>query len=894
MESIAAIGDNLDRSTKELFKQRIRSEKIPDPTELFEDMIKNERDAMLRHPEMLEEAFEGLIKELENFKVTNLEDFRLVDAALESWQKRLSESMHDIMTSSAEVATRVSQELRERGEGEVHEIWVENLNIIGRAIEFAENVARHTSEDVLRKLAKDAGVESGAALDWAIARTKEFDFWTQIWRKDLEIRTALVNRGARPWEIRGARAVHWNEVNSEWARLEGEKLFFKTKAMNPSAAIPFEMMPDVQRLAETEIWKTEWGKRMAQMEEMRQMMNKEMTNPLFTIAHEEEVAEWIRELAKHVGPNPAISKMRMEAGARANKRFKRAFVDFNHDDAIIYALRHIYPFALYETLIWAKMVRLGIQHPALMNIYGPEGAYWTETDTGYINMASMPTQVSPARLFGFNRIRRSFFTPSNIPLSNVGVAGKVEKFMKMGERGGFYPGWTFLLPFEAATGMQDVGKFMPSTMGSLFYGLVGTGLYAGMPGAQKIFEKMPDDFKDYYTNVMLFANGVDLQTATPEQRREAQKQVSQFLFAENFMSMFRLRPNRVTEVREMARVLVAAVGGITIEELRQIEESGRSIYEVVQLGPRQRELLSRSIGQYEDLFLLTLPLRAEDAKDAMIRDLEFWKLIEQARDTKSDTLNMANVGLEGGQMHPDFWKRIRKEAITRFQGVWENMEARTLDPKDRFFGVPLTLEQRERQREKLKQRTLSLSPVDEALYFMFNEVEIESFTHEATGQVDWNGYARAQDVVLNRYPPHIQSEVHSYLRSRKTSTEREFEQGHEEWGYFDTSRAIDWAEKHLGFSREQLERADKSLNDRKLQEYLAIRAGANVDLARLTTSGDPLLRILASATQQYRQSLKLTKEPKLDAWLRKFYPASAGGGLQVTHPVLQSLSETGT
>ncbi|MAH51039.1 hypothetical protein CMI37_34805 [Candidatus Pacearchaeota archaeon] len=590
---------------------------------------------------------------------------------------------------------------------------------------------------------------------------------------------------------------------------------------------------------------------------------------------------------------------------KATDDYNRYFTNYDDTMALDDIMSGLMPFWRYESRAWPSLVRFAAEKPFLGRAFAPEGYYWRSTDEGYVPHDVLGMQISPIRGTLLGRLRRAI--RGDYPPEHTGLLGEVEKWKERIERAGFYAGtwqtWGIETILGAAGGgrqggfLADFGEDLPPALNTLLYGTLGLAVEVDKAIAEEwghewkevqearsgnfvdiALKFFPSRFRDYYENVYLVSKfGVtrDEVEADPDKAwmlTAARENIALRQVVSEQSSLTRFRPESFQKLRDKVDAETSRLTGLSKEELKKLRDDRTPVQDVVQLS-RIDLAKVHALREMELIGSVYAPLSTSEKADLQSKAREYYTLVDSERDLATKDQEEDDVELSNGLITGGQWRE-------RYGNRWSNMHflAERLKDDPRFRSAPLDDEARRAFREKFNIATPLKTDLDMVLdeYYSLQPQE-----DPRTNEVDWNGFFRRREKVLDLLPRDIRQEVDDYLARKNTAVMKEFRDGRKYMApYWDMRTYIPLWYASLGYAERGTSYRQWS-REHEVAQYeadLAITRGIDPIIARRKLAR-PEFKLVRSWEREYREVLRNPDTIHLIPWadrripgfLRKFY-----------------------
>ena len=728
-------------------------------------------------------------------------------------------------------------------------------------------------------------------------RDQWFDTLTETWHRDEAFIANAIAKKASAGEIRvGRRRIWESQSGVRLKQTQANMDSLRKEALGDGDTTTLAMEEKLQKLLVPDGLDNEWANIANQlnhtMNGIKDVLNQkfvpttvtertfnsrvgriqkrvvEAFNPPGATASDEDLLAFIDEVKTAVaadGPD-ALRAIGDEAWEAATVRYKDAFAGIDNGNWLAYYSRALFPFGVYETMVWSKMARLGLQHPAFVNNFMPGGgAYWENTNEGYIPIGRTGVQFKPTRFFGYNRINKAF-QHAEIPSSREGTQKTLENWVNNGERGGYYPGlpWQMLMDLRAGEG--DWTEALPPWIAHSMH----VGVYSKLAVTRdemtaKWYSALPGNYQDYKIRSHVFSSGGDPSNPTEEQMINSARAVAGFQAIESLLSALSFKPQHFEEQRALVQSMDSILSGIPLEQVKEMQKNGVSVWEVVPQSPPVREFIQRNAPNYYLKGRVSVALLGVEEKKKRTQVHDMMDEIDMLRDNRATELAVASQRLHNGEITGDAWRNEREQSYTYFAARLDGIQKQAKEE-----GLPLTRQDRAEARLKQGLRLFAVSEVDEALHATDSlDPRSDMFMNSVTGETNWTSYHKAQEAVMSSFSPEAQSAATWWKYTRKTPEERNFEIGHQKWGYFDVGRALDWAAES-GMDRNELEEMHNRAMAEDTEMDLLIQGGMSLRQSKKYRASSSI-RFIDRIVRGYRQNLRRTGGADFERWLATYY-----------------------
>lgn len=857
--------------TRQLIRSAIRTGNLQRVKNSYGGALKLEYEALTSSKDYIQETIDTIINTLRNNPPKTPQDLgemmmsvlRQVDEGLQVAHSQL-EAAHTIV-------------LNDKLEGAAAAAVFDNAY---KLIEEFSAILDTGTRSILREYeiaASSLGINVKHSRDGLL---KLFSIHDEAWAQDKILRADHFASGGsvREWQV--IRAQHWAPYNQNirQASVEAQLGILADLQSVGGLGLKFDDLLQKYQSAPQAMLTVPpgglsnlWATRKTQLDKLYEELNNTFSKPVANPTVAKAISDWtlpVEQLARNKSLRPQFDKALKET----QDQTKIAFTDYEDQYSLDFVMKHIYPFWNYQSQILPRLAAMGITHPVAWKLMGPEGAYWSNTDNGYLSPTLWGVQIAPYRGLGVGRLRRIF--QKEFPPRQEGVAGEIEKFNDKLERWGFYPGWPWQAGSSALTAAftdqrWEWGADLPPLWETAVHTAITAGTLADLPGVENLPEALQlGRFFDADLRESAFQLGLNPDKMTPEQERDALTYLSRTRAIGGLVNLLRFRPEKVQEYRKAYNEALSLITNTPVEEIERLRDNGISFLEQRPLDPFERQKLRKILGQqfgdiYRDYMSLNEPFLSleEQARRQKIGRLmdkyDNLRVVQGIEQLKDDTRLLNNT--------PGFTARIWRDNISNRGKERANLFRHARE----ILGLS----------EKDVEGNKAISTLDRIIDAYY-AVDAENYRDPLTGILRQDQLEQARMRVLQAIIAELpvnQKELmlqkfREFQYQNMTPLEQKFKKG-SALGYYDwfnTEKAVQWfsgADKNtlkmlqdLNF---QMETGDQVFR-------LSIMQGDPVGLANLKarTPGEQLMK---TVVQSYRMWL-LENRSGLSEWLRTFYP----------------------
>jgi hypothetical protein len=547
---------------------------------------------------------------------------------------------------------------------------------------------------------------------------------------------------------------------------------------------------------------------------------------------------------------------------------KQAFTNYSDQDGLDFAMKHIFPFWTYAKNIWPRIIANGIQHPLASKLMAPEGAFWNNTDGGYIPISIGGVQFAPYRGLGINRIINA--TRGQFPTQQSGLLGGIESELDRVQQWGFYPGFPFQTAMSAVNGVFGDGGWNPGEqLPPLWDFIAQSSLSAGaafdIEGTEKVYNALHlGRFNEAAERRVAFGMKLDPENLTPEDKREVIQRLGAFNTLNNAITMFRFRPEYHQEYKEAFTKALAHVANTTVENLDEFRDNGEDYFDKHPLTPFQRQdlrnIMSDQFGEVQSQYYsVNAPFKTDAERELSVLKRSFFDSYDGLKVSQQVLQVEDDKGLNTGNLPANIWRGNLAER-SHDRGLVRETLMESLELTEEDFTAE------------------NMSDVD-LIIDVYYSVNPEKYEAEFTRFVNWEEVENERNRRLSNYQvlhPDVDvktllAEFLEFQGQNETDTVRKFRMG-AQVGYYDwwdTDKAITWfTSGDLARTRRLMDIKNAS-DATDITQRIAIATGQ--PKALITVLGrTPGEAVIAQIMQTYRRELLKTK-PTIDSWLRTFY-----------------------
>ena len=439
------------------------------------------------------------------------------------------------------------------------------------------------------------------------------------------------------------------------------------------------------------------------------------------------------------------------------------FPVYDQNNAFNAGMRFLFPFWTYEAHRWSYLPRIALRNPGLTHAWG---MYNDNTDRGYIPVPGMSLQANPLRntiMMGglqrwVNRDYPEFYDQYPEFANALDQLGRI----------GFYPN-VYMSAFQAMpvsnkAGVWQIGEVWPAPIGSVLEAIV-----AADPDnvfADALAEIiLPNRFRDYRVAIRMAENLPDGQgqraseilfkrlqgeDLTDEEARiwdAAERRASIDSIMDYQIGLFRLRPEEMTQARELAKQIILRYTPLTSEQYDEMHKMGMPIE---QYFPNPIELNDelRSVEEIARWRGLTTHLRESGVAQMLLKQRDFWQRVEDRRDSireREDVLDQQFRMLGEGHIGQREWRRLKSELSGEMSRFVEDLKA-----SPDFKDVPIEYDDRVAFAREHNTQAPIQHPIEEMVtyYFSRGPEDFRFFDPETGSMVtDWDGFYKWRSTL---------------------------------------------------------------------------------------------------------------------------------------------------
>lgn len=439
------------------------------------------------------------------------------------------------------------------------------------------------------------------------------------------------------------------------------------------------------------------------------------------------------------------------------------FPVYDQNNAFNAGMRFLFPFWTYEAHRWSYLPRIALRNPGLTHAWG---MYNDNTDRGYIPVPGMSLQANPIRntiMMGglqrwVNRDYPEFYDQYPEFANALDQLGRI----------GFYPN-VYMSAFQAMpvsnkAGVWQIGEVWPAPIGSVLEAIV-----AADPDnvfADALAEIiLPNRFRDYRVAIRMAENLPDGQgqraseilfkrlqgeDLTDEEARiwdAAERRASIDSIMDYQIGLFRLRPEEMTQARELAKQIILRYTPLTSEQYDEMHKMGMPIE---QYFPNPIELNDelRSVEEIARWRGLTTHLRESGVAQMLLKQRDFWQRVEDRRDSireREDVLDQQFRMLGEGHIGQREWRRLKSELSGEMSRFVEDLKA-----SPDFKDVPIEYDDRVAFAREHNTQAPIQHPIEEMVtyYFSRGPEDFRFFDPETGSMVtDWDGFYKWRSTL---------------------------------------------------------------------------------------------------------------------------------------------------
>ncbi len=554
------------------------------------------------------------------------------------------------------------------------------------------------------------------------------------------------------------------------------------------------------------------------------------------------------------------------ASQRASDRITQGFTNYNERTNFDALMLHVFPYWMHESQRWPWLTRTFIGKPTATAMWQ---AYQDQTDQGYVPLSELPLvggiarlfpggdslQVNPTRLVTpFNPIQPSnLFRSTNF---DEGVAGNMQQLDRMMSVMGVSPFDIWDIGESLSQG--NLGAEIPTPIKASLNIARGSNVPVLSGAAADIQQMLPDNYRDYYTRMILASNGFepdevyDNALSGDESAQQtldiAQQQSSlvQSVLAQTG-SMVRFRTPQYLTYQDARTKAVESMTGISQYDQELMKNDGVTIRQIQGLSPQQREDLANLPGA-DNFNELTEPLLNPAARKLRQQQREFYKTLDSERESVQGEQEADDRRLQGGVISGVEWRKRYQDRAGRVSDLLSDLKK-----SPAYQNVPVSSDEQAQARARFNLPAYVMSPEDIGLQQYY---AVKPETDVVTGDVNWSKFFDDRQAVLDSNPV-----VKPLLQSKLEKN--------------NTPQVVDFK------AASELLRPYFGIKDSVLAQYP--QTAALVKQAQLIQNQDPVmgqqfkdnnpeLKTLSAIVRQTQQQARLNF-PQIDQALVKYYGA---------------------
>jgi hypothetical protein len=450
------------------------------------------------------------------------------------------------------------------------------------------------------------------------------------------------------------------------------------------------------------------------------------------------------------------------ASQRASDRITQGFTNYNERTNFDALMLHVFPYWMHESQRWPWLTRTFIGKPTATAMWQ---AYQDQTNQGYVPLSELPLvggvarlfpggdslQVNPTRLITpFNPIQPSnLFRSTNF---DEGVAGNMQQLDRMMSVMGVSPFDVWDIGESLSQG--NLGAEIPTPIKASLNIARGSNVPMLSGAAADIQKMLPDNYRDYYTRMILASNGFepdevyDNALGGDESAQQtldvAQQQSSlvQSVLAQTG-SMVRFRTPQYLDYQDARTKAVETMTGISQYDQELMKNDGVTIRQIKGLSPSQREELANLPGA-ENFNELTEPLLNPAARKLRQQQREFYKTLDSERESVQGDQEADDRRLQGGIISGVEWRKRYQDRAGRVSDLLSDLKKAPA-----YKDVPVSADEQAQARARYNLPAYVMSPEDIGLQQYY---AVKPETDVVTGEVNWSKFFDDRQSVIDSNP----------------------------------------------------------------------------------------------------------------------------------------------
>lgn len=450
------------------------------------------------------------------------------------------------------------------------------------------------------------------------------------------------------------------------------------------------------------------------------------------------------------------------ASQRAKQRIEQGFTHYNEKTNFDALMLKFFPWWMHESQRWPWLTRTFLGKPTATSLWQ---SYQDTTNQGYVPVSELPIvggvaallpggnsmQLNPTRLVTpFNPIQpTNLFRYTNF---DDGVAGNMQQLDRVMSSIGVSPFDIWDMSEAAAQG--QTGSELPTPVKFGLDLARGSNVPVLTQAAANIQNALPDNYRDYYTRMILASNGFEpdqvyddaLSGNTTAQSTLDVAQQQSSLIQSVLMQTGSIARFRTPEYNNYQQARAAAVESMTgISQATQLamKNDGVSIQQLQSFTPQQREELANLPGA-TDFNELTEPLLNPAARQLRQKQRDFYQTLDTER---NDTLLQQEADDRRLQSNIISGVEWRKRYQDRSGNVSDLLSDLKKSPA--YKDVPVTAQEQALARQRYNLPPFVQSPEDMMLEQYY---AIKPETDVITGDVNWSKFFDDRQAVIDQNP----------------------------------------------------------------------------------------------------------------------------------------------
>jgi len=492
-------------------------------------------------------------------------------------------------------------------------------------------------------------------------------------------------------------------------------------------------------------------------------------------------------------------RIKQEAMDKTMISYHQDFTDYSNMNALDDAMRHVFPYWVYESQRWFWLARNMVTHPGIMNTWAK---YMDNTDFGYIHMpgTSLDANVLRGTVYkgGMSTLVRRDY-----PEYYDRMFPELFESMDYAQRLGFFPNIFWSIPVSMYGGRQpQFGQLLPAVARTPL------DLYvASNPDSESARALQDILFPDYFRQYLQITqashmasvgqiqrgiNGVyiwekmqrseELTLEEQELWDAARGKVASYAPLMEHGGIYRLRHEDRIAAYDWWGKFIEEKTGVSVEMQDDLRKHGMSVGDVCP-GLSQLDMAQiEEALEYKRWIAprATAPLRPSNEIEVNLILSEFWGMVRQHGDTSESSIKelerqafversisaedyVTRVG-DIMEENAKYIHQLRGDKFDHTTGEWEaNPQS-----KSKFKIVPVTLDERSAFYTE-RGVNLSMSTLDEMLAMWYDISPQEKIDPETgTRYMDWGTYFATMDAIEKLLPTSLKAEWQSYMSRNNT------------------------------------------------------------------------------------------------------------------------------